>query len=154
MAKYFQLIVIAVAAYLAWAYGMPWVKRFVGRSQAPISDPAPGPGGNCVQMAAQASQKLGDEALTASRGLLDEGEWRRIVDAVDSSLFFADDACRCELESCQEGRSAVSDLRRILEQLEASSPTGSQSAPYELSRDHERINQRLWDARALALDGH
>jgi hypothetical protein len=153
LAKIVQLVVIAVGVFLLWAYGVPWAKRLVGDSRAPVSDRAPGPNGYCVQMAARASQQMSDQALSASRGLMDDTQWRGILDEVSNALSDAENECGCEQESCGLARQALSSLRSVLGSLEGSNPGGSQSVPYDAKRTQEKANQTLWEAHALALKG-
>src|SRR5262245_44311206 len=64
-----QISALVLIGYLVWAYGIPWVERAVGRSGPPVSNPAEGQGGACVQAAARASEKLHDDMMERGSAL-------------------------------------------------------------------------------------
>ena len=146
-----QLLVVAALGYAFWIYGLPWVQRTVGQSRAPVSSPAPGPAGTCVQMAARASESLHDDMMQEGRTLQEDEEWSRIAGAVDSALFQAQGACKCKLESCGQARAALADLNAVFEA--ARSQRSSQSIPFDQGRRYEQANQTLWEAYDLARAG-
>ena len=145
-----QLALILIVAYLAWTFGMPIVKSMVGQSRAPTSSPATGPGGRCVQDAAEASEMISDRLLNQVRSLTENEAWESMVQEVDFAVRDAADQCRCKLESCTAAREALVSLSEIIESGESRS---SGSVPYQAGRKHERANQRLWEAYELAKKG-
>ena len=147
-----QLLVVVVLGYAFWIYGLPWVQRTVGQARAPVSSPAPGAGGVCVQSAARASESLHDDMMEKGRTLYEADEWNRIAGAVESALFEAQGACKCDLESCELARQALGDLSAVFE-LARSDLRTSQSIPLDQSRRAEQANQALWEAYELARDG-
>jgi hypothetical protein len=152
MKTFLQLLVVAALGYAFWVYGLPWVQRTVGQSRAPVSNPAPGPGGTCVQSAALASESLYDRMLESGRSLEEDAEWSRIAGIVDSELFQARGACGCKLQSCAASREALSALTAVFEAVR-SQVSASQSMPFDQGRRYEQANQRLWEAYDLAKDG-
>jgi hypothetical protein len=148
-----QLVVLAVLGYLFWMYGLPWVNRQVGQSRAPVSSPARGPAGLCVQMAARASEELHDNMLETGRALMDDATWDSVSDQVASEMSQARMACTCKLESCALARTALSTLDGIFSSARGALLRSSQSVPLELSRPYEQANQQLWDAYDLAREG-
>ena len=147
-----QLAVLAALGYGLWAYGVPWVQRRVGQARPPVSSPARGAGGACVQTAARASEQLHDQLLDSARPLYDDADWRGVVDGVDSAMQQARVACDCRLESCALARRALSTLSAVLASAQGQFRS-SQSVPLELGRQYEQANQQLWDAYDLARDG-
>jgi hypothetical protein len=152
MKTFIQLLVVAALGYAFWVYGLPWVQRTVGQSRAPVSNPAPGAGGTCVQAAARASEALFDDMLERGRTLEEDDEWERIASEVDNQFFQARGACRCNLESCAAAAEALSALNGIFEAARSQVRT-SQSVPFDQGRRYEQANQRLWEAYELARDG-
>jgi hypothetical protein len=152
MKTFLQLLVLAAIGYAFWVYGLPWVQRTVGQARAPVSSPAPGAGGACVQAAARASEKLHDELMETARTLLEDSEWDRIVSGVDDAMFQARESCKCNLESCGVARSALAELSAVFDATRASNRT-SQSIPLDQGRLYEKANQLLWDAYDLAKAG-
>lgn len=147
-----QLLVLAALGYAFWVYGLPWVKRQAGQSRPPISSPAAGPGGTCVQMAARASEGLWDSVLDTNRALMDDAGWERVVAEVESTMFQARLSCDCRLESCATARNAIATLQDILSAAHGRFRS-SQSIPLEQGRRYEQANQQLWDAYELAREG-
>ena len=152
MKTFLQLLVLVALGYAFWVYGLPWVQRTVGQARAPVLSPAPGPGGACVQTAAQASETLHDELMETSRTLVEDSEWDRIVSRVDDAMFQAREACKCNLESCGVARAALGELSAVFDSARASNRT-SQSIPLDQGRLYEKANQGLWEAYDLAKAG-
>src|SRR5262245_58795850 len=149
MKTFLQLLVVVVIGYAFWVYGLPWVERTVGRSQVPVSSPARGAGGACVQSAARASESLHDDLMEEERALLEDAQWNSIVASVDYALSTARAECGCKPESCRLAGGALSELIAVFETARASTRT-SQSIPIDLSRRYEKANQTLWEAYDLA----
>jgi hypothetical protein len=147
-----QLVVVAALGYGLWAYGIPWIRREVGRTTPPVSSAVPGAGGACVQLAARASEALHDELLDSARPLMEDDQWEDAVRGVEATLFEASQGCGCALESCAKTRSALVALTSLLSSARGSF-RASQSVPLELSRAYEVANQELWEAYDLARDG-
>jgi hypothetical protein len=147
-----KLLVLAALGYAFWIYGLPWVERTVGRSQSPVSSPAPGAGGECVQMAARASESLHDDLMEEARSLYEDAQWSQLVAGVENALFTARESCKCKLESCGLARDALADLSYVFDTARASDRT-SQSIPLDQSRRLEKANQTLWEAYDLAKAG-
>ena len=154
MKTFLQLVVLAVLGYLFWIYGLPWVQRQVGQSRPPVSNPARGEAGLCIQLAARASEELHDNMLEAGRALMDDATWENISEQVDSEIDQAGYACTCKLESCALVRTALSTLEQIFSSARGARLRSSQSVPLELSRPYEQANQQLWDAYDLAREGN
>lgn len=152
MKTFVQLLLLAGLGYALWAYGIPWIQRQVGQSQPPVSNPARGSGGTCVQLAARASEDLYVKMLDSARGLVDDGEWQGIVDEVDSALAEARTACGCKLRSCAAARESLAALGLVMSSARGRRRS-SQSVPLELGRQYEQANQKLWDAYDLAHAG-
>jgi len=152
MKTFFQLLVVAALGYAFWIYGLPWVQRTVGQARAPVSNPAPGPGGACVQLVARASESLHDDILDKGRTLEEDAEWSQIESVIDNELFQARGACQCKLESCVAAREAMEAVEAVFELARRHVRT-SQSVPFDQGRRYEQANQRLWEAYELARDG-
>jgi hypothetical protein len=152
MKTFVQLLLLAGLGYALWAYGIPWIQRQVGQSRPPVSSPARGAGGTCVQLAARASEDLYVQMLDSARSLVDEGEWQGIVDEVDSEMVEARTACGCRLRSCALARQALDTLGHVMASARGQHRS-SQSVPLELGRQYEQANQTLWDAYDLAHAG-
>src|SRR5688572_1910527 len=152
MKTFLQLLVVAALGYAFWIYGLPWVQRTVGQSRAPVSSPAPGAGGACVQMAARASESLHDDMMEEGRALREDAQWSRIAEGVESALIDAQEACKCKLESCDLARQALADLNAVFDTARSERRT-SQSIPFDQGRRYEQANQTLWEAYELAQDG-
>jgi hypothetical protein len=144
-----QILFVVTVGYLFWVYGLPWIQREVGRSGAPVSNPAPGKGGACVQAVARASEHLHDDLLERGRMLEDDAEWNRVVEQVDDALHQARFDCDCRLQSCVQSREALSRLSSIFQATRDQIRT-SQSVPLEQGRAYERANEMLWEAYDLA----
>jgi hypothetical protein len=153
MKKYLQLLVLAALGYAFWVYGLPWVQRQVGQSRPPVSNPARGVGGACVQMAARASEELHDNVLETGRALMDDAAWENVTSELEWSMNQARQACACKLESCALTRQALSTLDSVFSSARGALLRSSQSIPLELSRPYEQANQQLWDAYDLAKEG-
>ena len=147
-----QILVVAALGYAFWIYGLPWVQRTVGESRAPVSSPAAGAGGQCVQAAAQASETLHDDLMAEARALYEDAQWDSLVSRVEDALFTARESCNCRLESCGLTREALADLSFVFDTARVSNRT-SQSVPLDQSRRYEKANQTLWEAYDLAKDG-
>ena len=152
MKTFLQLLVLAAIGYAFWIYGLPWVQRTVGQSRAPVSSPAAGAGGQCVQAAAQASESLHDDLMAEARTLHEDAQWEGLVGGVDDALFAARESCKCKLESCGIARDALADLAFVFDTARVSNRT-SQSIPLDQSRRYEKANQTLWEAYDLAKAG-
>ena len=152
MKTFLQILVVVTLGYLFWVYGLPWVQREVGQSRAPVSNPAKGEGGACVQMAARASERLYDDMLDEGRTLQEDAEWGRIAGEVDDAIQQARGACSCKLQSCIASREVLGTLVAIFSAARDEVRT-SQSVPFDQGRRYEQANQRLWEAYDLAKDG-
>jgi hypothetical protein len=147
-----QLLVLVGLGYGLWAYGIPWIQQQVGQSRPPVSTPARGAGGTCVQLAARASEDLYDRMLDSARPLAEEAEWQTIVDEVDTAMAEARLACGCKLRSCALAREALGLLGVVMSSARGHFRS-SQSVPLEMGRQYEQANQQLWDAYELAHSG-
>jgi hypothetical protein len=153
MKTFLQLVVLAALGYAFWIWGLPWVNRQVGQSRPPVSNPARGAGGACVQMAARASEELHDNMLDTGRALMDDAAWDSVANEVEWSMSEARQLCECKLESCVLARQALSTLGTIFSSARGALLRSSRSVPLELSRPYEQANQQLWDAYDLAREG-
>jgi hypothetical protein len=147
-----QISAAILLGYLFWAYGLPWIQRNVGQSRAPVSNPAEGRGGECVQAAAQASDRLYEDILAAGRELYDDADWGSRTAKVDDLLHQARFACSCRLQSCVAAREAISRLQSLFQEARVQ-PRASQSVPLDQGRAYEQANELLWRAYDLARDG-
>jgi hypothetical protein len=146
-----QILALLLVGYVFWAYGLPWIQSEVGRDRPPVSNPARGRGGECVQMAARAAERLHDEILDRTRALSDDVQWRATAEEVEAAIQQARFACTCKLQSCVASRDALSNLTSIFVAARGD-VRSSQSIPLEYSRRYEKANEMLWRAYELAHD--
>ncbi|HVR29354.1 MAG TPA: hypothetical protein VMS86_07435 [Thermoanaerobaculia bacterium] len=147
-----QLAALVAIGYGLWAYGVPWIQQQVGRSAPPVTRPAPGAGGTCVQVAARAAEELHTRMLDSGRPLIEDRSWVDVTNEVGSALHQARVSCDCKLDSCAQARRALSTLGGVFASARGQFRS-SQSVPLELGRQYEQANQELWDAYDLARDG-
>jgi hypothetical protein len=146
-----QVSALLVLGFLFWMYGMPWIQREVGRDGPPVSNPARGPGGECVQMAARAAERLHDDILDGARALQADDQWSAVTEEVENAIQSARFACTCKLQSCIASRDALSNLTSIFVAAREE-VRSSQSIPLEHARRYEKANEMLWRAYELARD--
>jgi hypothetical protein len=146
-----QILALVIVGYLFWVYGLPWIQREVGRDRPPVSNPARGPGGECVQLAARAGERLHDDILERPRALEDDAEWNATTEEVESAIQEARFACGCRLQSCIAAREALSSFTSIFVAAR-DEVRASQSVPLEYGRRYEQANETLWRAYELARD--
>jgi hypothetical protein len=146
-----QVLVVVTAVYLFWVFGLPWLRTEVGRDRPPVMNPAKGRGGECVQTAARAAERLRDDVLDRSHALEDAATWNATAEEVENAIQQARFACDCRLQSCIAAREAVSNLTSILVAARDDARS-SQSVPLEYGRRYQRANEMLWRAYELARD--
>jgi hypothetical protein len=146
-----QVLTVVTLGYLFWVYGLPWIQREVGRDRPPLSNPAQGRGGECVQMAARAAERLHDDILDRAHALEDDAQWNAAAEEVESAIQQARFACDCRLQSCIAAREALSSLTSIFVAAR-DEVRSSQSMPLEYGRSYEQANEKLWRAYELARD--
>ena len=146
-----QVLMVVTLGYLFWVYGLPWIQREVGRDRPPVSNPASGRGGECVQAAARAAERLHDDILDRSHALEDAAAWNATAEEVENAIQQARFACDCRLQSCIQAREAVSNLTSIFVAAR-DDVRSSQSVPLEYGRSYEQVNEKLWRAYELARE--
>jgi hypothetical protein len=142
---------VATLGYVFWVYGLPWIQREVGRDRPPVSNPAKGPGGQCVQLAARAGERLHDDVLDRPRALADDDQWQATTDEVYGAIQEARFACACRLQSCVAAREALSTFTSIFVAARED-VRSSQSVPLEYGRRWQQGNDMLWRAYEAARD--
>jgi hypothetical protein len=151
MKKILQVLAVVTAVYVFWVYGLPWLQSEVGRDRPPVMNPADGRGGECVQMAARAAERLHDEILERHHALEDDATWNALVEEVENAIQQGRFACDCRLQSCVASREALSSLTSIFVAAR-DDIRSSQSVPLEYGRSYELANEKLWRAYELARD--
>jgi hypothetical protein len=146
-----QILMVVLLGYLFWAYGLPWIQREVGRDRPPLSNPARGRGGECVQLAARAAERLHDDILDRPHALEDGATRNATAEEVENAIQQARFACACKLQSCIAAREALSSLTSIFVAAR-DDVRSSQSVPLEYGRSYEQANEKLWRAYELARD--
>ena len=145
MKRLVQLVVVVVIALLIWKKGVPWFEtHFSGKSAAlETSDAA---GGSCVELAEHASEVWGSGIGHFANPPYDLGAWGEFRSRVDVAIAKAEANCNCDNDSCTKPKQAISDLRKLVNDLDGSIRNGTEP-PGDIVQRQEQIDNAINAAR-------
>src|SRR3954468_19322335 len=114
-------IVIIAIILVAWKYGVPWAKQKLqgGAVTAVATD------NSCVAAAQRASEAWGSGLHSFVNPPYDLGAWSNFRDDVEKKIATAEFQCRASSQSCDAARSAMTDLKNLIAELDAAITNGS-----------------------------
>src|SRR5258708_6650913 len=108
-------IVIIAIVFVAWKYGIPWAKhQLQGHAIAAVSTD-----NSCVAAAQRASEAWGGGLHSFVNPPYDLGAWSSFRDDVEKKIATAVFQCRASCQSCDAARSAMTDLKNLIAELDA-----------------------------------
>ena len=150
MDRLVKLVVAVVIVFAFWKYGVPWVKKQGGGGGTARTAVASG-GSACVSGAERASEQWGSGLHQFANPPADLSAWATFRGNVDSSINAAEAGCDCQAESCEKVRSAMRDLRALVNDADATIRNGSSASDFV--QRQEAIDNRINEAAELARAG-
>jgi len=143
-----KLIVIVALVFVAWRYGIPWVKKqFNGPTTSSGSTDS-----SCVTAARQASEAWGSGLHSFVNPPYDLGAWSSFRGGVETKIAAAESECSASSQSCEAARGAMSDLRSLISELDGAITKGS-PVPEDAVQRQEAIDAKIEAAADLARSG-
>lgn len=134
-----------------WKVGVPWVKRqSFGGSAASVSGGGASGDPVCVRAAERASEVWGSGLGRFVNPPYDLAAWSSFRGDVDARIQDAESQCSCAEESCRKARSAMSDLRMLVSEMDTAIRTGG-SPPSDAVQRQERIDSQINEAAGRAF---
>ena len=145
-----KIAIIVVIVLVVWKKGIPWWNEHHPAAGAATSNSSPGDA--CVSAAASASEAWGSGVGRFANPPYDLGAWDGFRSRVDQSTREATNKCSCAADSCMTARTAMSDLRNLVSELDGSIRSGS-PPPSDIVQRQESIDNAINSARDLARQG-
>ena len=150
--KLIKWIVIVVVLVVAWKTFGPRIKAKLDSSTRSESSASSGAGSVCVNGAAAASEQWGSGLARFVNPPYDLDAWGRFRGDVDARIARAQAQCGCSEESCRTAKTALSDLRGLVSELDTAIRSGGEM-PSDIVRRQESIDNSIDEARALSQAG-
>jgi hypothetical protein len=145
LVKWIVIIAIVVAA---WKYGIPWAKhQMQGHAISGIATDS-----SCVAAAQRASEAWGSGLHNFANPPYDLGAWSGFRDDVEKKIAAANMQCSASSQSSDAARSAMSDLKNLIAELDAAITNGS-PVPDDAVQRQEAIDTKIEAAAELARSG-
>lgn len=142
-------IVIVGIVFFVWKVGIPWVKaQKLGGSSPSISNVGDE---SCAGLAERASEAWGRGLSQFANPPYDVNAWSSFRFGVESQIAMAEAKCSCASESCAKVRSAMSELRGVVSDLDNTIRNGS--SPDNVVARQERVDNIINEARDLQNAG-
>jgi hypothetical protein len=145
--KLVKWVVILVLLFIGWKVLAPRIKEFKSSKGTATSSAAKGDD-SCVGRATSASNAWGNGLGQFVNPPYDTEAWASFSRDVKQHISEAEAKCACESESCIKARSAMSDLRSLVSELDSSVRSNSPPSS-DLVRRQEQIDNTIDEARAL-----
>ena len=140
-----KLVIAGLIALLIWKKGIPWWQE---RSGQQTSKPAAGAAVSCVDAAERASEVWGSGLRQFINPPYDMAAWDAFRLRTQESIESAEQRCTCGEGSCSASRQAMSELRALIADMDASIRAGS-PPPADAVQRQEAIDNALTSARDL-----
>jgi hypothetical protein len=141
-------IVIIAIIFVAWKYALPWAKhQMQGHAISGVSTDS-----SCVTAAQRASEAWGGGLHSFVNPPYDLGAWAGFRDDVEKKIATAEFQCRASSQSGDAARSAMTDLKNLITELDAAITNGS-PVPDDAVQRQEAIDTRIEAAAELARSG-
>ncbi|HSY49643.1 MAG TPA: hypothetical protein VLC46_12580 [Thermoanaerobaculia bacterium] len=141
-------VVIIMLAVVVWKYGIPWAKQQLkGHSSSVASSD-----NSCVTAAQRASETWGSGLHRFANPPYDIGAWSSFHDDVAGKISSAESECRGPEQSCEAARTAMSELRNLVGDLDTAIRNGS-PPPDDAVQRQEAIDTKIEAAAELTRSG-
>jgi hypothetical protein len=141
-----KLLLVAV---ILGAVAFAWQKT---RQSQSVSSPEPSVslgGATCADRAREASEQFGDGIGQFVNPPVDPAAWDIFRGTVETKIGAAEAECSCVSEACRKGREALTRMRGVLRDLQASAQSGTPFAT-NLASEQEAIDAAIEEAARLA----
>jgi len=146
--RFVKWVAVIVLAVVAWRYALPWAKQQIhGRTTATAAAD-----NSCTTAAQRASEAWGGGLHGFVNPPYDLNAWSSFRADVDAKIAAAQTECRCVSPSCLEARTAMSDLRSLVADLDSAIRSNS-PLPDDAVQRQEAIDTRIETAVELARSG-
>jgi hypothetical protein len=142
------VIAIAIIVFV-WKKGVPWWKE---HHSASTRTAAESPGVACASAAAAASETWGSGIGHFANPPYDLAGWDEFRSRVEQKARRAQERCLCAESSCKTAKTALSDLRGLIGELDSSLRSGS-PPPSDMVQRQEAIDNAINSAREQAQQG-
>ena len=146
-----KLLAFAAVLFMLWKYGLPWVKEHTG-STTTGSTATVKSDDNCVSAAETASEVWGSGLRNFVNPPYDMAAWDEFRSRTSDAISAAERKCSCSAESCTTARSAMSELRSLVNEMDSSIRT-SGPPPSGIVQRQEQIDNAITAARDLVRQG-
>lgn len=141
-------IVIIVLALVAWKYGIPWAKQQLKGHTSSVTSSD----NSCVTAAQRASNAWGSELHRFANPPYDIAAWSSFRGDVEKNISSAESECSGPSQSCEEARTAMSELRNLVGELDTAIRNGS-PPPDDAVQRQEAIDSKIEAAAELTRSG-
>ena len=149
LSRLLKLALVIAALFIAWKVVLP---RLKGSGGEPASSPAAAGHESCVAGAEHASNAWGSGVGRFANPPYDIDAWSNFQSDINSKIAAAEAQCTCSDKSCVMVRSAMSELRGLISEMDSSIRSGAPQ-PSGLVQRQESIDTQIIEARALSQSG-
>ncbi len=144
-----KLLVVIVILIFIIKVGLPWWKEKRGEASKPGTTSAEI---SCVDMAERASETWGSGLSAFVNPPYDPAAWDQFRSKTDNAISAAERKCSCNAESCTTAKSALSELRSLVNDMNETVRT-SGPPPNGIVQRQEQIDNAITSARDLVRQG-
>ena len=148
MGNLLKWIVILVVLFIGYKALAPRIKAFKTTKSTSTSSTAAKGDDSCVGRATSASNAWGSGLGRFVNPPYDTEAWASFASDVKQHISEAEAACACETESCIKARSAMSELRGLVSDVDGTVRRNEPPAS-DLVRRQEAVDNAIDEARAL-----
>jgi len=155
LSRLFKWVVVLVVILAIWKYVIPWVKseaNSIGSGSAASAASASGGNTSCISAADRASSAWGGGIGRFVNPPYNMEAWSNFKSDIDSKITAAESECACSDDSCRKVKSAMSDLRSLVSDLD-NAIRGGTSPGQDIVQRQEQIDRQIDDAREIARAG-
>ncbi len=144
-----KILVAVVVLAVIWKKGIPWWQEH--RSQATTSSTATADD-SCVSAGERASEVWGSGLRNFVNPPYDMAAWDEFHSRTEQAISAAERKCSCNADSCMSVKSAMSELRSLVSEMD-SSIRNTSPPPAGIVQRQEQIDNALTSARELVRQG-
>jgi len=147
--KLVRWIVVVAVIFVAWKYGLPWVKEKTSHSSGATQVTTDS---SCLSIADRAAETWGSGIGKFANPPYDMSAWSAFSASVNSQIVATEVACGCASESCAKVQSAMKDLHSLVSDLDSAIRSG-QPPNGDIVQRQAAIDAQLDTARDLVRAG-
>jgi hypothetical protein len=144
-----KILIAVVLVAVIWKKGIPWWQAQRGTATTSATATADD---SCVSAAERASEVWGSGLRNFVNPPYDIAAWDEFRSRTDQAISAAERKCSCNADSCTTAKSAMSELRALIGEMDSSIRYTS-PPPVGIVQRQEQIDNAISSARDLVSQG-